>query len=210
MAATAQRKDITDKLEHHLCRLHIRIRPVVFRAESLLPRHEYAWEIFLGHYNPWIRLVVFQQHIIAGLILFDHRALQMESVLLRMHHYEAHVYYGAHQQIGATDVVLAIEIRRYSPLKALCLPDVDHRARIVELHVYPRRLRKRQYLLAEFLPGTVVTYIVRCAVRFYLKIEAAVLVDVASGSCQEIIGSLDLIHIIILLLQNLQFKKSPD
>ena len=110
MAAGAQRIDIADQLEHHLCRLHVRVRSVIFSAECLVAGHENPRERLLGDYNPGIGFVVFEEHVISWLILLDHRVLKMQRVLFGVDHDEAHVDDIAHEQIGAHRVVDAVEV----------------------------------------------------------------------------------------------------
>ena len=189
MATRAQRKDVADKLKHGACRLHVAIRAVVFPGLGLLARHEDARKKLLRNHNPGIRLIVFQQHVVARLVFLDHGVLEMKGILLGAYNDETHVDDIAHKQICARRVVAAVEVRAHPPLETFGLAYIYHLAVAVDIHVDTRRVGKTEYLLAQMLSWPVVENIVPGSVGDYLYVETSDFIDKTSGVGYTVLDS---------------------
>ncbi len=101
-------------------------------------------------YNPRIGLIVFQKHIVPGLVLLYHRVLDIECILLRRHDDIFHICDIAHQQIGTQHIVGAVEVRRHAPLKVFGFADVYDVSLGVEIHVNAGSIGENGYFLFKF------------------------------------------------------------
>ena len=66
--------------------------------------------MLLGDHNPWIGLVVLEQHIVVRLVLLYKRIFKIERILLGRHYDITHIGYVAHKQHGPHGVVGAVEV----------------------------------------------------------------------------------------------------
>ena len=150
-AACAHRIELAYKFEHRARHRSIGIRPVVARTVAyMLPGEEHARVHLVGNHDPRIGLIVFEQHVVAGLVLLNHRIFKIKGVLLGGHHYVLHVGYVAHQYIGTQHVVGAVEVRRHPALEVLGLAYVYNPALGVEVHIHSRRIGQDSNLFFKF------------------------------------------------------------
>ena len=91
---------------------------------------------FLRYANPRIRLIIFQQHIVARLIGFNQTVLKVERLLLGVHHYIFQVVNVAHEHVGAKHRVNPIEIRAHPALQILRLAHVYYCTLFIEVFIH--------------------------------------------------------------------------
>ena len=102
----------------------------------LLTSEIHSRKQFLRYANPRIRLIIFQQHIVARLIGFNQTVLKVERLLLGVHHYIFQVVNVAHEHVGAKHRVNPIEIRAHPALQILRLAHVYYCALFIEVFIH--------------------------------------------------------------------------
>ncbi len=136
-AARAHFVELANQFQNCSSHRNIGVRAIVFRAVAhVLTSEKHPRIKFVGHHNPRIGFIVFEQHIISRLVLLDHGVFKVERILLGRHHDIAHIGDVAHQHVGAQHIVGAIEIRRHSSLQIFGLAHIYHRSLgiIVDIH----------------------------------------------------------------------------
>ena len=86
------------KVQQGVHRRHVTVWSVVRSpAQMSLSSGENARQIFVRNGDGGIRLVVFEQHIIARLVFLDEIVFQQQSILFRTYHHVTNIPYVAHE-----------------------------------------------------------------------------------------------------------------
>ena len=119
----------------------VAVRPVIGgTAAFAVARFENTGEILVRDGNIRIGLVVFEQYIVARLVLLDERIFEQEGIFLRIHDGVGDVSDLRNEQCRLSALLLLVEVRRNATLQVFGLSDVDNRPFVVIILVAPRLL----------------------------------------------------------------------
>ena len=92
----------------------------------LLTSEKYTRKQLLGNTNPWVGLIVLEQHIVAWLKFLDKAIFEIKSLFLAVDHNISHIPDIAYEQIGAHHRMHAIEIRTHAALQVFGLSHINY------------------------------------------------------------------------------------
>ena len=92
---------------------------------------EYSGEVFSCDANAGVGLPVFQQYIVAGLVLLDKLVLYEQGIFFCVHSEVANIAYLAHENLCLVSVYFLMKIRRNPFLEVLCLAYIYNGAVLV-------------------------------------------------------------------------------
>ena len=101
---------------------------------------ENPWIRLFGHAYPRVAFIVFEQHVIAGLILLYKAVFEVKSIFLAAYHIVAKVADVFYQNIGSCHGVNAIEIATYPATQVFSFSHIDNRAIFVVVAIYARSI----------------------------------------------------------------------
>ena len=127
LVARARMVEALAEIQQGVHRREVAIRPIVGGSSAFaVARFENAGEVFVRDGNIWIGLVVFEQHIVARLVLLDERIFKEQRIFLRIHHGVRDVADLRDEQGGLSTLLLLIKIGRDAALQVFGLPDIDN------------------------------------------------------------------------------------
>ena len=122
LAARARFVEFMNQFEHGEHAACVRVGTEE-RAEPLvhLSRLEHTRQILVRDADARISLAVFQQHVVAWVVLLYKTVFEEQGVLLRVHHRVAYILNLRHKHLGLEPVHLFMKIARYTLLQAFRL-----------------------------------------------------------------------------------------
>lgn len=141
------------EFDYGACQLHIGIGAVVFRAVvNDLAGEKHPRKRLVAHRNPGVGLVVFEQYVVAGLVLLDKAVFEVQGIFFAAYNGVFDVADITHQHGGAQRFVLLVEIGADAPFQVLGLAYVDDVPFLVEVLVYSGRVgEERQQVVNMFV-----------------------------------------------------------
>lgn len=127
---------------HHFYRgIRAKIERTIFHNVS---GGENSRKRFLLNANPWKGLIVFQQDIVAWLVLLDEVVLQQQRIKLRLNYNVLDVVNFPNQKSGFTTVISILgEVGPHPLSQIFCLAYIDEIALRVEVLIHARIARQR-------------------------------------------------------------------
>ena len=103
-------------------------------------RRKNTRKILLRNRYRGIGFVILQKYIVTRFILLDKVVFKQERLLIGLHYDVTDVVNLAHKHLCFLRVVLTVEIRTHAPLQVFRFPNINYRARLVEVLIAPRQV----------------------------------------------------------------------
>ena len=130
-----------DEFDDGACQLHVGVGTVVFRAVVYdLAGEEDPWKGLVPYRNPGIGLVVFEQDVVARLVLLDEAVFEVKGVFFAAYDGVFDVADVAHQHGGAQRFVGFVEVGTDASFQVLGFAHIDDVPFFVEVLVYSGRI----------------------------------------------------------------------
>lgn len=143
------------EFDYGACQLHIGIGTVVFRAVvNDLAGEKHPWKRLVAHRNPRVGLVVFEQYVVAGLVLLDKTVFEVQGIFFAAYNGVFDVADITHQHGGAQRFVPLVEIGADAPFQVLGLAYVDDVPLLVEVLVYSGRVGEERQQVVNMFVGS--------------------------------------------------------